>query len=136
MVPYDDDFEKIRLEKLILIGNIMLKTIPALLPEIRAKLNCVSAAEATRLSQKFNGVIIDVREPGEYAKKSADNTINIPRGVLEMKVLELYPDAEQAIFIHCASGVRASFAGEQLTRIGYQNVWVITCNLADVCLAN
>lgn len=57
----------------------MLKTIPALLPEIRAKLNCVSAAEATRLSQKFNGVIIDVREQGNMRK----NPLTTPSIFLE-----------------------------------------------------
>jgi rhodanese-related sulfurtransferase len=59
--------------------------------------------------------------------------MNIPRGILEMKMLELYPNSEKAIFIHCASGVRAILSTEQLKRFGYKNVWSITCALEDIC---
>ena len=74
-----------------------------------------------------------MREPAEFAEKSGSSTINIPRGLLEMKMLQMYPDENLAIFIHCATGARATFAAEQLTRVGYNNVWVITCMIDDVC---
>ncbi|WP_338027404.1 rhodanese-like domain-containing protein [Colwellia maritima] len=80
-------------------------------------------------------MIIDVREPEEFAAKAGKNTINIPRGLLEMKMLQLYPDENLAIFIHCATGARATFSAEQLKRVGYKNVWVITCMLDDICCA-
>jgi phage shock protein E len=53
--------------------------------------------------------------------------------LLEMKMLQLHPDENLAIFIHCATGARATFAAEQLIRVGYKNVWVVTCMLDDVC---
>jgi len=113
----------------------MLKTIPEVLAQVRATLNTVTATQAIVQSKTNNGIIIDVREPSEFAQKSAVATINIPRGLLEMKMLQMYPDAELAIFIHCATGARATFAGEQLQRIGYENVSVITCDLEGVCNA-
>ena len=112
----------------------MLKTIPSLIPEIQKSIKCISAQDGLIKCESEQGVLIDVREPGEFAQKSADKAINIPRGLLEMKVLELYPNAEQPIYIHCASGVRAMLAAEQLIRLGYKNVWAITCKLDDVCL--
>jgi len=111
----------------------MLKKIPEIIAELKKSLNTLTAKEAAIKCAEINGIMIDVREPAEYQKQSADSAINIPRGILEMKMLELYPNAEQAIFIHCASGVRATFAAEQLLRVGYQNVWVITCKIEDVC---
>lgn len=111
----------------------MLKTIPEVVAQARVSLNTVTAAQADILCKANNGVIIDVREPSEFAQKSAAGTINIPRGLLEMKMLQMYPDAELAIFIHCATGARSTFAGEQLQRVGYENVSVITCDLEDVC---
>jgi len=68
-----------------------------------------------------------VREPEEYIENGVDNAINIPRGILEMKVFALYTDPKQLIYIYCATGIRASLAAEQLVRVGYENVWAITC---------
>ena len=113
----------------------MLIKIPDLVSQIKQNVNLLTAAQATVKCQELSGVIIDVREPGEVNEKSATGTVNIPRGVLEMKVSMLYPDANQAIFIHCASGVRAVFAAEQLTRLGYTKVWAITCKIDDICAA-
>ena len=111
----------------------MLITISDLVNQIKQTVHSISASEALIKCQELSGIIIDVREPNEVNSKVAAGTINIPRGVLEMKMPMLYPDANQAIFIHCASGVRAIFSAEQLQRLGYKNVWAITCGINDVC---
>ena len=111
----------------------MLKKIPEIIAHARESLNTITAADAAVKCQHENGIIIDVREPAEFAEKSANGAINIPRGLLEMKMLQLHPNEELAIFIHCATGARATFAAEQLKRVGYKNVWVITCPLDEVC---
>ena len=111
----------------------MLKKIPEIIAQARLSLNTITAQEAVAKCKAVDGIMVDVREPAEYAQKSALGTINIPRGVLEMKMLELCPNDEQAIFIHCATGARATFSAEQLLRVGYKNVWVITCKLEDIC---
>jgi len=111
----------------------MLKTIPEVITQARQSLNTITAVDAAERCKNENGIIIDVREPTEFAEKSGSNTINIPRGLLEMKMLQLHPDENLAIFIHCATGARATFAAEQLKRVGYKNVWVITCMIDDVC---
>jgi rhodanese-related sulfurtransferase len=111
----------------------MLKTIPEVIAQARQSLNIINAAEAAKKCENDNGIIIDVREPAEFAEKSANNTVNIPRGLLEMKMLQMHPDENLSIFIHCATGARATFAAEQLNRVGYKNVWVITSTLDDIC---
>ncbi|MCP4987412.1 MAG: rhodanese-like domain-containing protein [Colwellia sp.] len=98
-------------------------------------LTIVSAEEALQLADKSNGLIIDVREPSEYAEKSAKGVINIPRGLLEMKMLQMHSNEDLAIFIYCATGARAVFSAEQLKRVGYKNVSVITSSLDDICNA-
>jgi len=113
----------------------MLKTIPEVIAQAKAALTIVTAVEAVQLAEQKNGLIIDVREPSEYAEKSAEGVINIPRGLLEMKMLKMHPDADLAIFIHCATGARAVFSAEQLKRVGYNNVSVITSSLDDICNA-
>jgi rhodanese-related sulfurtransferase len=111
---------------------ILLKTIPEVINTMKHNIKTMSAAEAQKACQREGGIFIDVREPGEFNEKSAAGAINIPRGVLEMKTLQLYPDENIHIFIHCATGVRATFSAEQLQRIGYKNVVVITCKLDDI----
>jgi rhodanese-related sulfurtransferase len=111
----------------------MLLTIAELLNQLQDKITKVTAQEAKALLQQENSVLIDVREPAEYAEKSAKGAINIPRGVLEMKMLTLYPDEDKTIVIHCATSARASLAAEQLQRIGYKKVYVISCKLDSIC---
>lgn len=113
----------------------MLKTIPELINDLKEQMNVVSIEDA--LSQQTNNksLIIDVREPSEFAQQGAKDVINIPRGLLEMKMLQMYPDENLAIFIHCATGARAILSAEQLQRIGYNNVSVISTSLEDICKA-
>ncbi len=113
----------------------MLKTIPEVIAQAKESLTMVSADEAVALAKQQDGLIIDVREPSEYADKSAKGVINIPRGLLEMKMLQMHANENIAIFIHCATGARAVFSAEQLKRVGYNNVSVISSSLDDICNA-
>lgn len=111
----------------------MLIPITDLLKTITPNQRRISATEAKAELAQNNGLLIDVREPAEHATKAAIGAINIPRGVLEMKLTEIEKDASRPIYLHCASAKRATFAAEQLTRVGYENVTVITCKADDVC---
>ncbi len=112
----------------------MLLPIVELIEQVKISINTITAAEAAIKCKNEQGIMIDAREPVEYDKKAGLSTINIPRGLLEMKMLQNYKNENLAIFIHCASGARAILAAEQLERIGYKNVWAITCTLEEVCL--
>ena len=111
----------------------MLKQIAEVVAQAKKSLTVISAEQALVLVKQESGVIIDVREPSEYVDKSAQGTINIPRGLVEMKMLQLYPHETQPIFLHCATGARAIFSAEQLKRVGYVNVSVISSSLDDIC---
>mgnify|MGYP000485751912 FL=1 len=72
--------------------------------------------------KKSNTLILDVREPAEFAAGHLDNAINIPRGVLEFKI-NTHPQlsGQQAtdIIVYCQSGGRSALATEALHKIGY-----------------
>ncbi|MEG3768755.1 rhodanese-like domain-containing protein [Alteromonas sp. 14N.309.X.WAT.G.H12] len=110
----------------------MLKTIQERLAAIPYAIRTVSAADAAIEIKQNQGCVIDVREPAEVQSEPVDGALNIPRGVLEMKMLQQFPDASKPIYIHCASGVRAHLGAEQLLNMGYANVTVITCSIADI----
>ncbi len=110
----------------------MFKDLPTWIKEMRAELNCIDSSSAAAQMSANGGTLIDVREPGEFNEASAAGAFNIPRGVLEMKVTQLVPDPNSTIYVHCATGGRATFAAKQLVELGYLNVVVITCPAATV----
>lgn len=110
----------------------MLKSVPEMVAEARANLRCINAETAMAEIQENNGTIIDVRELIEVEHLAAPHSVNIPRGVLEMKVGEVLPNSEQPVYLHCATGGRATFAAQQLVKMGYSNVTVITCPIDTV----
>lgn len=110
----------------------MLKTVSELVAEARANLRCVDSATAIAEIGNNDGSILDVREVVEVEHLNAPHSINIPRGVLEMKIGEAVVDENHPIYLHCATGGRATLAAEQLVKMGYRNVSVITCPIDKV----
>jgi phage shock protein E len=111
----------------------VLKPILELIQEVRIKLRCVTAQQAMTEVHNNNGLLLDVRETTEVSDRQTSSSVNIPRGVLEMNILTSYPNPDIPIYIHCATGAKASLAAEQLQRVGYRKVTVITCDLETVC---
>lgn len=110
----------------------MLTSIPDLIKEIAPHTRRITAEAAHQERQQNDGLLIDVREPEEHAAKPAQNALNIPRGIVEMKMLAMEKDPQRPIYIHCATAARATLAAEQLQRVGYQNVSVITCDMDTI----
>ena len=77
-------------------------------------------------------VIIDVREPHEAEKSKLADSINIPRGLLEMKITEYCDQHDKPILIHCAAGGRASLSAYTLQIMGYSNVHVIDAKFDEI----
>jgi len=67
-------------------------------------------------------VIIDVREPEEFAQGAIPDAQLIPRGQLEGAIGEHVADSETPIVLYCAVGERSALAAQSLSRLGYQNV--------------
>jgi rhodanese-related sulfurtransferase len=110
----------------------MLKTIADLVAEARQNLRCLDAGAALVECREAGGTILDVREPVEVNDLPALHSLNVPRGILEMKIVELIPDADHPLYLHCASGGRATMAAEQLQRLGYTRVTVIAAPIGEV----
>lgn len=113
-------------------GFDMILSVPELITQAKKSVQCVSAAQAFTHKE---ATFIDVREPAECAASPVENSLQIPRGVLEMNIAQHCPDPDMEIYVHCASGGRATLAAEQLQRIGYKNVKAISCQHNEVCHA-
>lgn len=68
------------------------------------------------------GVLIDVREPAEWAAGHIPSATLLPRGILEGKIEDVVHDADQPIVLYCGSGGRSALAAESLQRMGYRRV--------------
>ena len=94
----------------------LIESAHAVVPKITCK-------EFALDQMKF--LIIDVREGSEIKAIGAiDGAVNVPRGLIEMK---LTPDenqlhADTPIVVYCGGGSRASLAGKTLKDIGFTNV--------------
>ena len=113
----------------------MLLTIPELIQRAGVGVNTIDAATAFARCASGDGLVVDVREPGEVEAAVVEGSTNIPRGVLEMQILSLCQQPDLPIYLHCATSVRATLAAEQLLRLGYTQVHVIGCSLKEICQA-
>ena len=67
-----------------------------------------------------NGLIFDVRKPGEYENEHIENVPNTPLDYLN-EYIEEFPTKE-SFYIHCAGGYRSVIAASILKARGYHNV--------------
>lgn len=111
----------------------MIKNAAVLIAEAQAQIDCFDIASAKALfKESKNVVIIDVREADSAAKSKLKDSVNISRGLLEMKVPKLCPDPNTVILTHCGGGGRASLAALTLQEMGYTNVYAITAKFDDI----
>jgi rhodanese-related sulfurtransferase len=75
----------------------------------------------TRLQAGEQLVLIDVREPDEFAKGKIPSAYTIPRGVLEMQIDGRLP-RESTIVLYCGAGARSALACKSLAEMGYDKV--------------
>ena len=71
-------------------------------------------------------ILLDVREPDEYATAKIDGSILLPLGEVAAKVGSVLPDKSAKIVAHCHHGMRSAKAVEYLRQIGYVHVQNLT----------
>lgn len=77
-------------------------------------------------------VLLDVREPAEFATGHLPGAVNIPRGVLEFEI-SAHPavanvtepalsNRDRPLVVYCAAGGRAALATQALQELGFTQV--------------
>lgn len=77
---------------------------------------------AAAKDQLQSSLILDVREPAEFAAGHLPGAINIPRGVLEFKIdatPEFQGKQPETIVVYCQTGGRSALATHALNQLGY-----------------
>lgn len=71
----------------------------------------------------MNRIIIDVREPEEYARGHVEGSLNIPPSHLLAGANELADVAKDTeLVLYCVSGSRSNVAGNILRSYGFTNI--------------
>lgn len=81
-------------------------------------------------------LIIDVREPHEYAAGHVPGAVNIPRGVLEFQIWKhvgapASPQTGKPLYLQCQSGNRASLAAQTLAELGFTKTTAVVMSLDE-----
>jgi rhodanese-related sulfurtransferase len=85
---------------------------------------------AERLAQAAPPLVLDVREPAEFAQARIAGSFNVPRGVLESAcdwgydetLPELAAARERPIVVVCRSGLRSVLAADVMQQMGFADV--------------
>jgi phage shock protein E len=82
----------------------------------------ISSKDA-RARLKNGALLIDVRTAGEFASRHLPNAINLPLDEIESSLPRRVKDKNQAILLHCQSGMRSGAAKSKLNGLGYANAF-------------
>jgi rhodanese-related sulfurtransferase len=114
----------------------MALTLAQMVASARADRREVSPADAAQAHNAGElDLILDVREPREYAEGHVPDALNVPRGLLEIKADPASPatdptlssDPSARILVYCTKGpgARSLLAAQTLTSMGYEHVEVL-----------
>ena len=100
----------------------MVVSISDVVAAARQRIRELSPSEVQAVT-KAGRVLVDVREPAEYASGHLPGAINLPRGVLEFQIRahpamgcttsEALAAADRPLVLYCLSGGRAALAADR-----------------------
>lgn len=86
--------------------------------EAKAQIREIGIGEA-KVFMAQGAVVLDVREPEEFAAGHLPGALHIPRGILEFKTPSVLQDATKTVLVYCKTGGRSALATHALNRMGY-----------------
>jgi rhodanese-related sulfurtransferase len=82
----------------------------------------IGTLDATRLLNKENPLVLDVRETNEVAGGRLPNALHIPLSQLKDRGGEIARYTARPVIVYCDRGVRGGAAVAALTRLGFTRV--------------
>ncbi|MFA5861625.1 MAG: rhodanese-like domain-containing protein [Candidatus Thermoplasmatota archaeon] len=89
----------------------------------------VEPRRARELVERQNALIVDVREPDEWADARIPGALHIPLGQIEARVGEIPRD--RPVILQCRSGNRSAGATRALLELGFTNVHNLEGGIGD-----
>jgi len=89
----------------------------------------LTAQGAVQLINRERAVVVDVRDPEEFAAGHATGARNVPFAQLEQKLPTTVKNKTVPLLLMCASGARAQRALAMAKKLGYEQAQVIAGGL-------
>jgi len=106
--------------------------VKEMVAKAKAAIKVVSAADVkAAIDKKEKAVILDVRDPGEYAAGHLPGAINVSRGTLEFGIWGKVPDQNSKIYVYCKLAGRSALATKTLNDLGYKNAVLMDAQFED-----
>ena len=78
-------------------------------------------AGLARFRATAGALLLDVRDPDEYADGHIPDSVNLPLSSLDTAEITV-PEKDRPLFVYCLSGARSAQAVARLQKLGYKNV--------------
>ena len=98
-------------QNILLVGIVVISAMGLIWPMLlRPSGKAVNPGEATLLINRENAIVLDVREPDEFAAGHIPDAVNIPVSKLAERIQELDKYRNRPLVVCCLSGVSADIA--------------------------
>ena len=90
----------------------------------------VNTLEATKMINRQDALVLDVRDQAEYAQAHILNSRGLPLSQIEARIGDVEKFKDKPVIVVCASGNRSSAAAAVLRKHGFSNVFNLSGGLA------
>ena len=119
------------------VGQSYPRSVTELVARTKAQIKTIDMATfKAGLDKSDLGLVVDVREPGEYAGGHIAGAINIPRGQIELRIWPYvgfpdHTDMSKKMTLYCGSATRCILATKSLQDLGFSNVTAADMRIED-----
>lgn len=104
----------------IVILSLLIKN---LLTDFTQGGSSVEASEATRLMNRENAIMLDIRNTAEFSDGHILNATNIPFSEFDNRTNDLEKIRNKPVIVCCKTGTSASLAVAALNKLGFENIY-------------
>ncbi|MFG1175462.1 rhodanese-like domain-containing protein [Erwiniaceae bacterium CAU 1747] len=106
----------------VLLVLVIVTTVKGLFSKVKT----ISRGEATRLINKEDAVVVDVRGRDDFRKGHISNAVNVlAADIKKGSFSELEKHKAQPLIVVCATGTSAHESASQLNAAGFAQVYVL-----------
>jgi rhodanese-related sulfurtransferase len=118
-------------DNLLLISIAIVSGVALMLPSIQRRGARVSQLQATQYMNQAKTLVLDVRNPDEFASGHLPGAKNIPIDELANRLGEIEKSKSHIVITVCQSGVRSGTAVSILNKAGFEQAFSLDGGVAE-----